>query len=347
MTGVNANPVARSTCPRLTQIPQAVYTSPPSWSPSRLGCAKREAIMLKRIWQRLIWGSFSLCEQCGLHLLPVHYYSPIPDTRRLRANKHLFDVAHPMYGVEMDAQRQMQFVAQTIKPYESEFAQAGGDDFGLDSTRMPSFAPANALALYAIIRSLKPKRMIEVGSGMSTRISAAAFSRNAQEGAPGELTAIEPYPNHDLRRGFPGLARLDIRPVEQVAAETFLELGENDILFIDSSHTVKAFGDVNYLFLSVIPRLRPGVLIHVHDIFFPRDYLPHHFFNRGVKQIWQEQYLLHAFLMFNREFETLLCSSYLHFRHLDELRKTFAWYHETRCPSSFWMRRVVPRSAGA
>jgi len=296
--------------------------------------------MLGRIWQRLIWRSFSLFEGCGLHLLPVHYYSPIPDTRQLRANEHLFNIPHPMHGAEMNAPRQMQFLEQTVKPYETEYAEAGGGKFGFDARKMPSFAPANALSLYAIIRAFKPKRMIEVGSGMSTRISAAAFARNALEGSAGELTAIEPYPNHDLQRGFAGLSHLEVRRVEDVPIETFLELAENDILFIDSSHTVKAFGDVNFLFLSVIPRLRPGVIIHVHDIFFPLDYLPHHFFNRGVKQIWQEQYLLHAFLMFNREFQVLMCSSYLHFKYLGELRQLFPWYHVNRCPSSFWMQRV-------
>lgn len=212
---------------------------------------------------------------------------------------------------------------------------------------MPSFAPANGLALYAMIRAFKPQRMIEVGSEMSTRISAAAFARNALDRAPGELTAIEPYPNLDLQRGFPGLSRLDVRQVEQVGTEPFLELAENDILFIDSSHTVKVFGDVNFLFLSVIPRLKPGVIIHVHDIFFPLEYLPHHFFNSGVKQIWQEQYLLHAFLMFNREFQVLLCSSYLHFRHVGKLRRTLPWYHGDRCPSSFWIRRVSPPARGS
>lgn len=76
--------------------------------------------MLRRIWQRLVWRLFPLWQRFGLHVLPVHYYSPISDTRKLRRNKRLFDVPHPMYGVEMDGPRQMELIEQTIKPYESE-----------------------------------------------------------------------------------------------------------------------------------------------------------------------------------------------------------------------------------
>jgi len=291
-----------------------------------------------------VWRLFAPLERWGVHFLPVHYYSPVPNTRELHARRDQFDVQHPMHGIDMRAEEQLALMTRMMKPFESEFQTAGGQQFGLDASKMLSFAPVNALALYAFIRTMRPRRMIEVGSGMSTRISAAAFEENRRQGYPGTFTAIEPYPDARLRAGIPGLAKVIPQKVEDVPLETFLELEENDILFIDSSHTVKIFGDVNYLFLTVLPQLKPGVVVHVHDIFFPLDYLPHHFFNRGAKQIWQEQYLLHAFLMFNREFEVLLCGSYLHVQHLAALRQLFPWYHAERCPSSFWMRRVVHRS---
>ena len=135
------------------------------------------------------------------------------------------------------------------------------------------------------------------------------------------------------------MTNLIVSKVENVPIDVFLQLKENDILFIDSSHTVKIFGDVNYLFLNVIPQINPGVVIHVHDIFFPFDYLPHHFLRSRTKQIWQEQYLLHAFLMFNSEYEVLFSSGYLHSKYLKELKDLFPWYHTDRFPSSFWMRR--------
>jgi len=247
-----------------------------------------------------------------------------------------------MVGVDMNEPQQWILVEALLKQYEEEYRHAGNDDFGLDQTKMPSFAPFNGLALYALIREHRPKKMIEVGSGMSTRISAAAFVSNRREGKPGELCVVDPYPSPDLERGFEGVTRIIRRRAEEHPLEEFLSLEENDILFIDSSHAVKIFGDVNFLFLTVLPQLPPGVIIHVHDIFFPRDYPPHHFFQRGIRQIWQEQYLLQAFLMFNREFRVMLCGSYLHFKNRERLNRLFPWYHPNRCPSSFWMKRVPP-----
>jgi predicted O-methyltransferase YrrM len=295
--------------------------------------------MFKRVISKILWRAFPLWERLGLHVLPVHFYSPIPDTRELKAHPEWFAADHPMTGVDMRELEELQLLEKLGKAWEADYKLAGGDAFGLEERKMPSFAPANALVLYALIRELGPKRMIEVGSGMSTRISSAAFRDNARAGKPGIFTAIEPYPSTALKAGYDGLSELLVTKVEDVPLERFQELEKNDILFIDSSHTVKIGGDVNYLFFRILPLLKPGVIIHVHDIFFPREYLPHHFFNSGVKQIWQEQYLLHSFLMFNSEFEVLLCSSYLHFKRLQDLKNLFPWYHENRCPSSFWMRR--------
>lgn len=297
--------------------------------------------MIKRLWTNLAWRLFPLFETFGLHVLPVHYYSPIPDTRELRAKRALFDAHHPMPGVELDLDRQMRFVETVVQPWEREYRDAGGGRFGLDASRIASYAPANALTLYGMVRHYRPARVIEVGSGMSTSITAAALSANAAEGKPASYTVIDPYANPDLIRSCAG-AQIMRRKVEDVGLEPFLELDAGDILFIDSSHTVKIFGDVNFLFLTVLPRLRPGVIVHVHDIFFPREYLPHHFFRRQTKQVWQEQYLLHAFLLFNREFEVLVSWSYLHFEAPAALTALFPWYHTSRCPSSSWMRRRQP-----
>lgn len=295
--------------------------------------------MMRRLRDAILWRAFPFFEKLGMHVLPVRFDSPIPDTGALAANRQLFDEHHPMTGIDIDLGRQLQFVKEHVTPWEQAYVAAGDGRFGVDESRMISYAPVNALALYAMIRQFRPARMIEVGSGMSTRVAAAAFRANADAGSPGVYTVFDPYAADDLARACPNVT-VTSRKIEDIGLEAFLELDAGDILFIDSSHTVKAFGDVNFLFLTVLPRLRPGVIIHVHDIFFPRDYLPHHFFSPHVKQIWQEQYLLHAFLMFNREFEVLVSWSYLHFEAQHELKAMFPWYHASRCPSSFWMRRV-------
>jgi predicted O-methyltransferase YrrM len=289
---------------------------------------------------RIVWRMFPFFERFGVHVLPVHYYSPIPDTRKLKQRTELFDIPHSMTGVDLRPDEQLNFVRDVIVPYEDEYRRVGAGRFGTDERSMLSFAPFNALTLYAMIRHFRPKRVIEVGSGLSTKISAAALTRNQTEGSPGTLTAIEPYPSAELQQGFSGLTHLVMKKVEDVPVQLFRELTTHDILFIDSSHTVKIFGDVNYLFFTVMPELQPGVLIHVHDIFFPLNYLPHHFFNLRNKQIWQEQYLLHAFLMYNSDFRVLLSSSWLHYHFMAQLKEVLPWYHATRWPSSFWMTRV-------
>ena len=295
--------------------------------------------MITRLWTKLIWRLFPAAQAAGVHVLPVRFDSPIPDTRELSMNRAMFDERHPMTGIDIDLGRQLRFVEDTVRPWEQAYSAAGEGRFGLDQSRMISYAPANALTLYAMVRAFRPARMVEVGSGMSTYVAAAAFRANAAEGARGSYTVFDPYASAEMRSHCPDVNVVS-KKVEDVGLEPFLELEAGDVLFIDSSHTVKIFGDVNFLFLTVLPRLRPGVIIHVHDIFFPRDYLPHHFFSPHVKQIWQEQYLLHAFLMFNRDFEILVSWSYLHFEAPEAVRTLFPWYHSTRCPSSFWMRRV-------
>jgi hypothetical protein len=296
-------------------------------------------LAVKNLIQSFAWRSFSFFEKFGLHVLPVHYYSPIPDTQTLRKNMGLFSQEDPLHGLDMNEGAQMEILHNVIYPFEQEYIQAGEGNFGISESQMPSFAPINALTLYSFIRHYKPRKMIEVGSGMSTQISAAAFARNKENGIEGFFTAIEPYPADNLKKGFEGLSELMVTKVEDVAEGRFKQLQANDILFIDSSHTVKIFGDVNYLFLNILPQLNPGVIIHIHDIFFPYNYPPHHFLEPKIKQIWQEQYLLQAFLAFNGEFEIKFCSSYMHAKELNKLKELFPWYHEKRIPSSIWIQR--------
>ena len=284
--------------------------------------------------------AFNACETLGVHLTPVHYYSPLPDSKELRRKRELFEREHPLHGIDMRPSAQLSLLSEVVRPFEAEYRELGGDDFGIDSATMPSYAPINALSLYGLVRHYCPSRIIEIGSGMSTKVMGAALDQNHQVDAAGELTVVDPFSKFDSLPCEHTDGELVRKNVEDLPEETFLSLDRNDILFIDSSHTVKIFGDVNYLFLTILPQLRPGVLVHVHDVFFPRDYLPHHFFSKGPRQVWQEQYLLQAFLVHNREFEVMCSMSYLHFKYVDELVRMFPWYHRSRCPSSFWMRRV-------
>jgi hypothetical protein len=176
---------------------------------------------------------------------------------------------------------------------------------------------------------------------MSTRIAAMALARNREDGRPGELECIEPFPESRLTDHMPQATLLE-QKVEDVPLEHFDSLCANDILFIDSSHAVKFGGDVCREFLEILPRLKPGVWVHVHDVFFPRDYPAAWLIEQ--RQAFTEQYLLEAFLAFNHAFSVRLCLHWLWTDHRELWREWPAAVYasaERLPPSSFWMTRVA------
>lgn len=136
------------------------------------------------------------------------------------------------------------------------------------------FESVDGEILYCMIRHFKPRKIFEIGSGWSTRLSAQAIGKNEQEDEnyDCELVAIEPNPDKTLKKGFPGLSELITQEVQDVPITKFNQLKENHILFIDSNHVLKIGSDVHYEYLEILPRLNRGVLIHVHDIFLPSEY---------------------------------------------------------------------------
>jgi hypothetical protein len=208
-------------------------------------------------------------------------------------------------------------------------------------TENNSFSFGCAASLHTIIRYYRPARIIEVGSGNSSKVISSALARNAADGAPAEYTIIDPYPT-DLSKTLPGVSRVIAKKVESTNIQRFEELDRNDILFIDSGHTVRIGSDVNYLYLDVFPRLAPGVIIHIHDINLPYEYPQKYFTNPAFRVFWTEAYLLQAFLSLNPRFEILLAMYYLTTDHWDEYCKAFQHFNPAVHKAgsvSFWMRR--------
>jgi hypothetical protein len=137
------------------------------------------------------------------------------------------------------------------------------------------------------------------------------------------------------------LSKLIRKPVETVDLAVFQQLGADDILFIDSSHVLRIGGDVQFEYLEILPRLRPGVLVHAHDIFLPFEYPLS--WVRDKKWFWTEQHILQAFLVFNSEFEVVLALGYLHAHHRELLARAAPVYaeHPSSGPSSLWLRRKL------
>jgi len=203
-----------------------------------------------------------------------------------------------------------------------------------------TYLEVDAEVLYSMVRQLKPRRVVEVGSGFTTLLVAKAIRKNSEEdsGYRCDFSAIEPYPSPVLKEGFPGLTKLIEAPVQKVPFGLFESLAENDILLIDSSHVLKIGSDVLREYLEIVPKLKKGVVVHVHDIFFPREY-PREWV-KDEHRFWTEQYLLQAFLAFNDSYEVMLSTSYLDDLHPDWLAAAFGTYVKGRSrPCAFWMRR--------
>jgi predicted O-methyltransferase YrrM len=189
--------------------------------------------------------------------------------------------------------------------------------------------------LYSLVRTLRPASIVECGSGFSTRLMRRAIT----EGGTGtRLSAIDPSPRVDVDRDAD--EHLAHRVEELDAAALTETLRARDILFIDSSHRVTTGGDVPFLFLEVLPRVQPGVYVHVHDIFLPYDYPQEWVVDRQWG--WTEQYLVQAFLAFNPAFE-IVWPSYYMFRHQgDEVaRRLGAIARSAMAPASLWLRRTA------
>lgn len=297
-------------------------------------------IALRCVQNRRYPEFFRLWQDSGFHLTPVHFYQPIPDTRELP--ERLWTSPRDLAGLDMNDAVQLELIRTSFPQFREEYDQfpTTTEDPAKFSLINGRFDATDALVAYCMVRHFRPRNIIEVGSGYSSLITAQAAVKNGN--AP--LTCIEPFPLDFLVTGFPGLRTLIRKKVEDIDLGFFSQLDSGDILFLDSSHTVKIGGDVNYLFLNILPRLKPGVIVHVHDIFFPFDY-PRAWV-LGECRFWSEQYLLQAFLAFNSAFEILLCNSYLAARYLEDLKATFP-----RSPAwgggSFWMRRKCADQVGA
>lgn len=298
----------------------------------------------ERIWSAFIWRAFikrfEFWQRAGLHVIPNHYYQPIPDTAKLK--NEIWEKESALVGIEFNSQGQLTLLDRLTSRYKNEY-----DQFPLEPTGTPYqyyrrnsfFKTIDAAMLYCLVREFKPQRVLEIGSGNSTYVCAQAIRENQKEGHECELIAVEPYPNDVLKAGFPGLSRLLPIPIQEISLSEFERLGPNDILFIDSSHVLKIGGDVQYLFLEILPRLKPGVLVHFHEIFLPREYPREWIVDLHVRQFWTEQYLLQAFLTFNECYEVMWAGQAMHAAHPDLLKAAFGPY-EWDETMSFWIRRV-------
>lgn len=199
--------------------------------------------------------------------------------------------------------------------------------------------------LYSMVRYHKPRRIVEIGAGGSTRITAAALERNFSETQEkAKLISIDPYAEYFLKSFRDSVDtfmefNLIEKPIQFVDLAIFKSLKENDILFVDSSHVFKQGSDVEFEFLNVYPILKKGVIVHLHDIFVPFDYPLE--WNMKEYLFLNEQYFLEVFLQFNIKFKVLASLSMVAHHENRVFLETLKDYHKGRKPGSFWMRAAL------
>jgi hypothetical protein len=288
-------------------------------------------------------GVVRLSDRLGFDLVHRDPYSPVPELGSLPAA--FWTDRGEAAGLRLDPDAMFEFLERRLAVYVPELSTAFGaagavapGAFDLDNG---SFGPVDAEVLYAMIRHLAPRTVVELGSGQSTLVSARAVQANHAEGRPTRLVAYEPYPSEILRRGVPGLAELREIRAEEIPLEVFEDLAAGDVLFIDTTHTVKMGGEVTHLVLNVLPRLAGGVVVHFHDIFLPWNY-PRRLVEPNA-YYWSEQYLLQAFLAYNERYEVLLANHLLARIEPQRLQRTIpSAARRGDGPSSFWMRARRP-----
>lgn len=244
--------------------------------------------------------AFPLGQRLGFHLLGNHFYEPVPDTRQVAAS---YDDGPRDLGIDFRL-AEAEERALALLAEHGAAARAAAVPLGY---REPNhlFEHLDAVVYYAYLRDAKPARVIEIGSGFSTVVAAAALEANAAEGRAGTLTSIDPFARRPLARA-PCDVRVDtVRlPLQDVDPAIFSELREGDLLFVDSSHVHKFGSDVAFQFEHVYPAVPAGVTIHIHDVFSPFHY-PLNWYVRK-RRFWNEQHFVETMLRWAPDLHVLL-----------------------------------------
>jgi hypothetical protein len=279
--------------------------------------------------------AYSMLKHAGYGLEPRHFYSPVPVVEELRSD--LWDRPSDLPGVDLKVADAVALLG-VLGPYLAEFAvpfDRDGPGFWLNNR---NYGDVDAPILYAMVRHFKPRRVIELGSGASSHVIGMGRQVNATEDRPLAHSVFDPFPFQATPMGALDGIDVHVARTEDLGWDTFAELQANDILFVDTTHTVKTGGDVVHLFQEIFPRLQSGVLVHVHDIFLPYQYPKTWVIEQ--RRAWAEQYLLAAFLAFNIAFEVLFPAYAVSREQPDALRGAIPSFNSDVSPGAFWMVRT-------
>jgi predicted O-methyltransferase YrrM len=296
----------------------------------------------KRLIARMLWVLYknpTLMDSWSYHLRPFHYYDPLPEFSAItpeQASRRRSSTC-----IEWNLEAQIELIKQ-LSTYSTELQKLDEQDSCSVKFNFFNdfFFELDAAIYYALLREFKPSKIIEIGCGYSTQMAAIALTRNQQEGQLTKLVCIEPYPEPQLAAVDFEFQHINAR-VETIDLNVFEQLETGDILFIDSTHTVKFGSDVCREILEILPVIKSGVWIHFHDIFFPYDYPQKWLIEE--RRAWNEQYMLEAFLAYNPQFEVALANHWLSVDYPQEVAKLWPGVLQWKDPyhhcGSLWLRK--------
>lgn len=271
-----------------------------------------------------------------------HFYSPIVDPDELsRQQSRLWPEDPKILGIDFnDAEHELllhETFPRHLPAYDYPEHLDESDHLSKFFTQNSQFSWLDSRSLFVLLREWKPSRLVEIGSGFSTLLIADVNLRFLGGGV--HITCIEPYPRAFLRRTPPGVERLINEKVQNIGLSEFDNLRAGDVLFVDSSHVAKTGSDVNHIYFEILPRLAKGVLIHIHDIFFPHEYPKDWVLTEN--RSWNEAYLVRALLMYSTAFRVRFGCNYAFWRFPKLVKEALALASgQAFGGGSLWIERI-------
>ena len=272
--------------------------------------------------------SKNILNTIGIFPITNNFYEPKFDFSKLKK----FSKNRNLPGIDLNLTQQITNLSKLT--YTKELIKLklkSNSQYGFN-LRNSFFERGDAEIYYQIIRYFKPKNILEIGSGYSTLIALEAIKKNEEEGIKSKITCIEPYRNKWLESLNIKVLRKKVEDVEKI----YFKLKSGDILFIDSSHIIKPQGDILKIYLEILPRLKKGVIVHIHDIFTPKDY-PEDWIVRQNK-FWNEQYLVEIIMMNRERYEIYLMLNYLKNNAYYKLKKICPYLNHDCEPGSLYLK---------
>jgi ABC-type transporter Mla MlaB component len=273
-----------------------------------------------------------IAERVGYHVYPRVFDSPFPLAEEIDWNR--LEKRRQLPSIDFREPAALEMIVR-LKPYAAEldaipYKRPETDpNFWFENG---SYTDFDAAALYAILRHNRPKNYVELGCGFSSYISSLALSKNIAEGHPCDAVYADPMPRRDMDKLlFTG--ELLRQRVQDLTSALFQKLEAGDVLFIDTSHVLKVQSDVVCELLEILPSLKTGVIIHIHDVFSPYDY-PTDWVKKKIRLPCNEQYGVECLLSGGQNYRVLLPLYLLWREHRSELQKLFPRGQER--PHGFW-----------